>query len=524
MKMKIVATTLLLSSSVNIVRGRVLPPGQGYEDAYCAPGSCLLYKNPLGLYGMPRIDLWKCYDEKTGNTSEAVWTGSMTNVKPPNSWTKNPEKCQDSDKKKKMDPAKQQKFADELTTSLYSKPNECTSSLSVSMVFSLLYPGATNDGIAAMRNTFGYPDGSNMQLVWQETSERMLKSANGTCLKSDYDGTCVYEAPLLKFANSVWLDKSETLNKDYEEIVGEYAMHADFESPDSSTRVNEWVNKSTNGLIDSIVPQGPLSPATLLAINSIYLKAKWSDPTLFHAYNTKVDAFYASPSRSKNVSDAHFMSTVKFFHYSHDALKGYQTISLPLAESSMSMLFVLPLADGAGAVNTTDVIGAYDKLESTRVALSLPKFNFESKYKNDLMEALSALGLNALFTGSESLCGLDFSCLSISRVIQKTSIAVDEKGVEAAATTAVTTMGSGAPPTDPPILMKLDHPFQFFIYNEKEKLTLFEGRLGLPEAPSPSTPLLDAKRFDSDFWQANFGVNPVDPPAPVATTSVLQSW
>ena len=430
-----------------------------------------------------------------------------------------------TDKKNKMDPADQQKFADELTTSLYSKPNECTSSLSVSMVFSLLYPGATNDGIAAMRNTFGYPDGSNMQLVWQETSERMLKSANGTCLKSDYDGTCVYEAPLLKFANSVWLDKSETLNKDYEEIVGEYAMHADFESPDSSTRVNEWVNKSTNGLIDSIVPQGPLSPATLLAINSIYLKAKWSDPTLFHAYNTKVDAFYASPSRSKNVSDAHFMSTVKFFHYSHDALKEYQIISLPLAESSMSMLFVLPLADGAGVVNTTDVIGAYDKLESTRVALSLPKFNFESKYKNDLMEALSALGLNALFTGSsKSLCGLDFSCLSISSVIQKTSIAVDEKGVEAAATTAVTMMGgSGRPPTDPPILMKLDHPFQFFIYNEKEKLTLFEGRLGLPEKES-STPLLDAKHSDSDFWQANFGVNPVDPPAPVATTSVLQSW
>jgi len=85
-------------------------------------------------------------------------------------------------------------------------------------------------------------------------------------------------------------------------------------------------------------------------------------------------------------------------------------------------------------------------------------------------------------------------------------------------------MGSGRPPTDPPILMKLDHPFQFFIYNEKEKLTLFEGRLGLPEAPSPSTPLLDAKRFDSDFWQVNFGVNPVDPPAPVVTTSVLQSW
>eukprot|EP00985_Skeletonema_marinoi_P005298 scaffold2283_cov244-Skeletonema_marinoi.AAC.2 len=89
------ATLLLLSSSVNIIKG-VFPLPQWYEDdAYCAPGSCLLYKNPLGLYGMPKSALYKCYDEKAGNTSEAVWTGSKSDVEPPNGWTKT-EKCQDS--------------------------------------------------------------------------------------------------------------------------------------------------------------------------------------------------------------------------------------------------------------------------------------------------------------------------------------------------------------------------------------------------------------------------------------------
>ncbi len=428
-----------------------------------------------------------------------------------------------------MDPANQQKFADELTASLYSKPNECTSSLSVSMVFSLLYPGATNDGITAMRDTFGYPDGSNMQLVWQNTSDRMLESANGECLMSDYDGTCVYDAPLLKLANSVWLDKSYTLKEDYEEVVGQYAMQADFKSANSSTLVNEWVNQSTNGLIDSIVAPGPLYPAALLAINSIYLKAKWSDPMLFHAQDTNLDTFYASPTRSKKVSEAHFMHTEGLFHYSHDALKGYQTISIHLGESSMSMLFVLPIADGAaGPVKSTDLIAALDKLESrTRVALALPKFNFESKYEDDLKEALVALGLESLFTGKESLCRLqNSSCLSISSVIQKTSISVDEKGVEAAATTAVTMYGSSLLKSDP-ILMMLDHPFQFFIYDEKEELMLFEGRLGLPKVPEkePSTPLLGAKHSNSDFWQAHFGVNPVNPPNPDdVMTSVLRSW
>lgn len=209
-----------------------------------------------------------------------------------------------------MDPANQQKFADELTTTLYSKPNECTSSLSVSMVFSLLYPGATSDGITVMRDTFGYPDGSH-KLVWQETSDRMLKIANGKCLISDSDGTCLHEAPLLKFANSVWLDKGDTLNADYEHVVGQYAMHTDFRSANSSALVNKWVNESTNGLIDSIVAPVPLYPAKLLAVNSIYLKACWSDPMLFQAQDTNLDTFYASPLRSKKVSDAHFMNTVK---------------------------------------------------------------------------------------------------------------------------------------------------------------------------------------------------------------------
>lgn len=84
------ATLLLLSSSVGIVRG-VLPPG--YEDnAYCPPGACLLYTN---VHPGPRSSFTKCHDETTGKTTEAVWTGSKSDIKPPNGWTKNPEKCQD---------------------------------------------------------------------------------------------------------------------------------------------------------------------------------------------------------------------------------------------------------------------------------------------------------------------------------------------------------------------------------------------------------------------------------------------
>jgi hypothetical protein len=61
--------------------------------------------------------------------------------------------------------------------------------------------------------------------------------------------------------------------------------------------------------------------------------------------------------------------------------------------------------------------------------------------------------------------------------------------------------------------MILDHPFQFYIYDKEQGLMLFEGRLGSPEVPDakPTSPLLDAKQMDADFWANLFGINPIDP-------------
>ena len=427
-----------------------------------------------------------------------------------------------------MNPANQQKFSDDLTKILYTEPNECTSSLGVSMAFSLVYPGATNDGITEIKNTFGYPDGSNLQLVWQGATQRMLTSANGECVGgTDFEGECFSEAPLLKIANSVWLDNNDTLNEEYAKVVGDYAIQTDFESPESPIIVNDWVKNSTMGLIDSIVDSTkPLFPPDiLLAINSIYLKARWVEQ--FQDRNTNLDTFYATPSRSTIVTDAHFMHAVEYFDYSHEALPGYQILKLRLQQSSMSMIFALPSVL-KGAVRSVDLINALDKLESKKIALALPKFKFESKYEDTLKSSLTTLGVEAPFTGgTNSLCslleGYDCTKLIITKVIQKTVIDVNEKGVEAAAVTAVGVGLTSIPVPEDPILMVLDHPFQFFVYDGEEELMLFEGRLGKPEVPEkePSIPLLSAKHTDVDFWDSNFFVNPIEvAPLPVVCSEL----
>jgi serpin B len=435
-----------------------------------------------------------------------------------------------------VDPTEHQAFADDLTAILHAKnANDCTSALGVSMAFSLVWPGCVGEAIGQVRDVLGYPDdgpSSNMRLVWEETTQSMLAGASGQCLSGVWNGVCDSEAPLLKIANAIWYDDGSVLNSTYDSIVGGYAMQTDFEAMESPTVVNSWVENSTNGMIDSIVEEGkPLFPPyVLIAINSIYLKASWSEQ--FFEWLTNLDIFYDSASRTNTVSEAHFMNMVSYFDYSHDALPEHQVIDMPFDNSQMSMIFVLPFGDGSsgGAVRSTDLIGVLDSLESTRVALSLPKFKFESTY-DDIKNALSQLGIVAPFTaGSGALCGMfenipDCGNLVIDDVIQKTVIDVNEKGVEAAAVTAVmavaTSIGPTEPPPPDPVLMILDHSFQFFIYDKEQGLMLFEGRLGSPEVPDaePTSPLLDAKHLDADFWANSFGVNPIDPTANMSSTS-----
>ena len=95
------------------------------------------------------------------------------------------------------------------------------------------------------------------------------------------------------------------------------------------------------------------------------------------------------------------------------------------------------------------------------MALSLPKFKFESTYGN-LQIQLKSLGITNLFTpGKGALCRVfdslaDCENIYISQVIQKTSIDVNEKGIMAAAVTANMLAGSSGEIPPNPTLLILD--------------------------------------------------------------------
>jgi serpin B len=107
-----------------------------------------------------------------------------------------------------------------------------------------------------------------------------------------------------------------------------------------------------------------------------------------------------------------------------------------------------------------------------------------------LADELQALGLKTAFDipqGSADFSGMaprtpgDYLC--ISEVAHKTFIALDEKGTEAAAATAVIAyVGGVAREPEKPIVVKADRPFVFAIQHRDSGACLFLGRLSDPHS------------------------------------------
>jgi serpin B len=103
---------------------------------------------------------------------------------------------------------------------------------------------------------------------------------------------------------------------------------------------------------------------------------------------------------------------------------------------------------------------------------------FETSGRMSLPGALGKLGMKKAFTDDAEFGRLCEESLKISDVIHQAWVKVAEEGTEAAAATAVTMRATGAlPPPGKPKLFVADHPFLFFIVDDRNGGVLFAGRV-----------------------------------------------
>jgi serpin B len=284
----------------------------------------------------------------------------------------------------------------------------------------------------------------------------------------------------LATANRLWGQKDlaferaflDTLAKEY----GAGMQIVDYETAHEAARrtINDWVAARTRDRIKDLLAEGVLGSDTRLVLtNAIYLKAAW-----MLQFNDAVPGAFHRADGSQVQAELMSMSE----NLGYGAGDGYQAVRLPYA-GGLSMVVIVP---DAGKLSTFErgLDGATlrriaNGLSGAQVVLSMPKFSFRSNAQ--LKDALGELGMPIAFTDRADFSGMTKQePLEIAEVIHQAFIAVDEKGTEAAAATAVVMRLTSAPTRV--VELKIDRPFLFTIQDDESGATLFMGRVADPRA------------------------------------------
>ncbi|MBQ0038010.1 MAG: serpin family protein [Clostridiales bacterium] len=351
-------------------------------------------------------------------------------------------------------------FAVALMRSECGEDSVLLSPVSVLYALALTVNGAKGDTLAQMEATLG-----------------MTREELNAFLSEYLKHLPAEENSALHLANSLWLrDEADHLHvePDFLQTCVNYYNAEIFSAPfDSSTvkEINGWTKEHTDGMIEKLLDEIPVEAVAYL-VNALSFDGKWETPYeedqvrdgTFHGAKGDTDCQMMHSTERVYLQGDHATGFMKYYD-------GYAFVAL-LPEEGMSVSDFVASLDGAKLRSILEN-STYSPVET-----ALPKFTGECSF--DLAQTLSDLGITDLFDGEKAdLSGLgtsEMGNLSVSRVIHKTFIDVNEAGTRAAAVTAVETKDSAAVPImeEPPRVI-LDRPFVYMIVDTGNLLPLFMG-------------------------------------------------
>jgi len=345
---------------------------------------------------------------------------------------------------------------------------------SISLALAMTYAGARGETAQQMADTLQFLlDQDKLHPAFNWLDAELAKRGEGAAGK---DG----EGFRLNIVNAIWGQKDYEFLSAFLDVLAEnYGAGLrilDFitETEKSRLTINDWVSDQTEGRIEDLIPQGAIDALTRLVLtNAIYFNAAWAYP--FDDDMTADGPFYLLDGGQVTVP---MMKQTESFGYTEG--EGYQAVELPYDGGELSMVILLPEAgnfeafeEGLQAQQVCDIISG---LQATQVGLNMPKFEFDSEF--NLKDTLADMGMPIAFTGDADFSGMTGNReLSISDVVHKAFVAVDEAGTEAAAATAVIMKLTAAPEQ-----VTIDRPFIFLIRDIDTGAILFVGRVLNPAA------------------------------------------
>ena len=336
---------------------------------------------------------------------------------------------------------------------------------SISAALAMTYEGAEGQTAEEMKSVFHFPEDNilrpNFAAIYNDINKE----------NEDYE---------LKTGNALWIQQDFPFLQEYisevENYYGGKAAMLDFvkETEKSRETINNFIEEQTNDKIKDLIPAGYLDKMTRLVLtNAIYFKGIWEWE--FDKTDTRDGIFRITSDNTVEIPIMHMNPEDAKFNYAET--EKLQILELPYKGEKISMLILLPIEDlnTIESVLTTEKLNEYkSQMKETKLdSISLPKFEFDTKYF--MKDTLISLGMPTAFSDDADFSGMTGKKdLYISNVIHQAYVAVDEKGTEAAAATAVIMRELSAMPTN---VFRADHPFIFIIQEKETGNILFLGRV-----------------------------------------------
>jgi len=348
---------------------------------------------------------------------------------------------------------------------------------SISLALAMTYAGARGETAQQMTDTLHFIlSQDRLHPAFNSLDIELSQRGEGAKGK---DG----EGFRLNIVNAIWGQEGYKFLSEFLDVLAENygagLRPLDFANAPEESRVtiNNWVSDQTESRIEDLIPQGLIDALTRLVLtNAIYFNAAWQHP--FNEDMTEDGPFYLLDGGEITVP---MMRQTESFNYAEG--DGYQAVELPYDGRELSMVILLPQSGEfetfEESLDAQRVDAIIRSMESNQVALTMPKFEFESSFS--LKEALAAMGMPVAFSGGADFSGMTGNRdLFIADVIHKAFVSVDEAGTEAAAATAVVMKFTAVP--EEPVEVTVDRSFIFLIHDLETGAILFVGRVANPGA------------------------------------------
>ncbi len=366
------------------------------------------------------------------------------------------------------------KFALNLYQNLKAKEgNLFLSPYSISTALAMTYAGAKGTTEQQMAKTLQFPTENGNERFHKEFGA-IIRQLNAAGEKGGYE---------LAVANALWGQNGSKFLPEFLTLVrenyGGNLQQVDFATQTEAARktINAWVENKTKDKIKELIKPGILDSMTRLVLtNAIYFKGKWASP--FKPERTKDSPFVLLDGQKVNVPT---MNQTDRFGYTET--NDIQALEMPYVNKDLSMVILLPKKiDGVNDLEKELTAGKLNELFANpltelEIRVFFPRFKMTSDF--ELGTVLIAMGMPDAFSPQADFSGMTGSRdLSISHVVHKAYVDVNEEGTEAAAATAVIMSKTSMPAPLP--VFRADHPFIFLIRDNQTGSILFLGRLENP--------------------------------------------